>query len=181
MDQPQVVEPGARRAPRLLTVVAAATVATAVLGAAWWVTHPTQLTPVGSEVGLPGVVGQPIVVGLFAYPNGGSVILRDASPRVAPGSAAADVRILWCAAPRGGTPVGAVKATAQASCSETPRLAGQLLTLPTEDTRFGHLVVEIVPLEPGEVTVEGADVSYSAGWQRGKQASGVVVKVDVPA
>jgi hypothetical protein len=43
-------------------------------------------------------------------------------------------------------------------------------------------VLEIVPLEPGEVTtVEGTGIAYSAGLQRGSQASGVVVKVNAAA
>ncbi len=175
----QAAEPAARQASRRPLVAAAVVLAAAVLGGGWWVTHPTRLGAVGSKTSVQVTVGQPVLVGLFAYPRSGSVMLRDATPRVAPGSAAATVRVLWCLAPTGGSPVGAVRATAQAFCAESPSLGGQRLTRPTTDTRFGHLVVEIVPLEPGEVTVEGADVAYSAGLQRGSQRSGVVIKVAV--
>lgn len=177
MDESPAVASDKRQARRPVAIVA---VVIALFGAAWWVTHPTRLSSVGSEVGLQGEVGEPVIVGLFAYPGGGSVVLRDASPRVLPGSAAADVRVLWCASPTGDTPIGALRATAVASCRETPKLDGQPLAIPSAKTRFGHLVLEIVPREPGEVTVEGADVAYSAGLQRGRQASGVVVRVVVP-
>ena len=177
MDESPDAAPADRRAPRLRTVAAALVVVTTALGALWWATHPQRLGPVGNELRVPGVVGQPVVAGLFVYPESGSVVLRNASPRVVPGGAAAEVRILWCAAPTGGTPVGALRVSGEAACARTPALAGQQLTRPTEATRFGHLVVEIVPLEPGEVTVEGAEVAYSDGLQRGEQAAGVVVTV----
>ena len=177
MDETRVVALETKQARRLVAIVA---VVFAILGAAWWVTHPTRLGSVGSEVGLQGEVGEPVVVGLFAYPSGGKVVLRDVSPRVVPGSAAADVRVLWCVSPTGDMPIGALHATAATSCGETPKLDGQPLAMPSAETRFGHLVLEIIPREPGEVTVEGADVAYSAGLQRGREASGVVVRVVVP-
>jgi hypothetical protein len=181
MDKTQAVDSAVRRTPRLLAFAAMAALAAVLLGGTWWVTHPTRLEPVSGVTGMKGAVGQPTLVGLFAYPRNGSVVLRDATPRVAPGSAAANVRVLWCIGPTDGMPIGALPATARASCNETPPLGGQRLTMPMPDTNFGHLVLEIIPLEPGEVTVEGADVAYSAGLQRGKQASGLVVEVNAPA
>jgi hypothetical protein len=181
MDQTQAVDSAARRTPRRLPIFATTALAALFLAGAWWVTHPTRLVPVGSESGMESAVGEPTLVGLFAYPTNGSVVLRDATPRVARGSAAANVRVLWCAGPRDGMPVGAVRATAEEWCSEAPPLGGQLLTLPNADTDFGHLVLEIVPLMRGKVTVEGADIAYSAGLRRGTQASGLVVKVDATA
>jgi hypothetical protein len=105
------------------------------------------------------------------------VVLRDATPRVAAGSAAATVRVLWCVSPTGGIPVGAVRASARETCAETPGLDGQRLTMPNAEDHFAHLVVEVVALEAGEVRIDGADVTYSAGLRRGSQASGVVVKI----
>ncbi|MBC7373101.1 MAG: hypothetical protein H7323_03835 [Frankiales bacterium] len=54
---------------------------------------------------------------------------------------------------------------------------GQRLEEPSVDNRFSHLIVEVVPLVPGEITIEGAQVAYTAGLQRGSQSTGVVVKV----
>jgi hypothetical protein len=65
-------------------------------GAAWWVTHPTELDPVDSRTGVPAVVGSPVLVGVFGYPRDGSVLLRSARPRVREGSADADVRVVYC-------------------------------------------------------------------------------------
>ena len=178
MTEPVVAEPSNKRRSRIPFVVGVAVLVAAVLAGGWWATHPTRLGPVGDVVGVPGTVGQPVLVGLFIYPQNGSVVLRDATPRVASGSAAARVRVLWCVGPEGGTPVGTARGTARQTCAETPGLAGQRLTMPTPENNFAHLVVEVIPLEAGDVRVDGADVAYSAGLRRGSQASGVVVKVE---
>ena len=178
MTEAVVAEPSNKRRSRLPFIVGIAVLAAAVLAGGWWATHPTRLGPVGSVVGLQGTVGQPVLVGLFIYPQNGSVVLRDATPRVASGSAAARVRVLWCVEPERGIPVGTARATARETCAETPDLDGQRLTMPRPENDFSHLVVEVVPLEPGEVRVDGAVVAYSAGLRRGSQASGVVVKVE---
>lgn len=178
MTEPVVAEPSNKRRSRLPFIVGIALLAAAVLTGGWWVTHPTRLGSVGNVVGVPGTVGQPVLVGLFIYPQTGSVVLRDATPRVSSGSAAARVRVLWCVEPEGGTPVGTARATARGTCAETPDLDGQRLTMPRPENNFAHLVVEVVPLEAGEVRVDGADVAYSAGLRRGSQASGVVVRVE---
>lgn len=177
MTEPLVAEPSNKRRSRLAFIAGIAVLAAAVLGGGWWATHPTRLGPVGDVVGVPGTVGQPVLVGLFIYPQTGSVVLRDATPRVAPGSAAARVRVLWCVGPDSRSPVGTARGAARQTCAETPDLAGQRLTMPRPENNFAHLVVEIVPLDAGDVRVDGADVSYSAGLRRGSQASGVVVKV----
>jgi hypothetical protein len=173
------MDPAARPGRRVLAL-GVVVLAVLILGG-WWVTHPTRLAPVGSATSVQATVGQSVVVGLFAYPQDGDVVLRGAVPRVAEGSAAAKVRVLWCVGPPGGSPIGALRATAEASCTQTPRLGGKRLTRPRAQTGFGHLVVEVVPLEPGQVTIEGADVAYSTGLRRGTQSSGVVVKLDAAA
>ena len=104
-------------------------------------------------------------------------MLRDATARVAPGSAPAKVRVLWCVEPDSGSPIGTALGPADEFCGDTPDLDGQRLEEPSVDNRFSHLVVEVVPLVPGEITIEGAQVAYTAGLQRGSQSSGVVVKV----
>lgn len=181
MTETVVAEPSSTRRSHLSLIVGPAVLAAALLGGGWWATHPTRLAAVGSVVGVQGTVGQPVLVGLFAYPQQGSVVLRDATPRVTSGSASARVRVLWCVGPEGGSPLGTARATARDTCAETPDLDGQRLTMPSEINRFAHLVVEIVPLEAGEVRVEGAEVAYSAGMRRGSQASGVVIKVAAAA
>ena len=177
MTEATVAEPAAEQGSRLPLILGLTVLAALLLGGGWWATHPTLLNPGGSAVGMQVTVRQPVLVGLFAYPQDGSVVLRDATPRLASGSAAARVRVLWCVGPRGGSPVGAARATARETCAETPGLDGQRLTMPSAANRFAHLVLEVVPSEAGEVRVEGVDVAYSAGLRRGSQAYGVVVEV----
>lgn len=181
MVEPTVAEPSTGQRSRLPPPVGVAALVAVLLGFGWWATHPTRLGPVGDEVGVPVTVGQPALVGLFAYPQTGSVVLRNATPRVASGSAAARVRVLWCVEPKGGTPVASARSAARETCAETPGLDGQRLAMPSAENRFAHLVLEVVPLEAGEVRIDGADIAYSAGLLRGSQASGVVLKVAAAA
>lgn len=159
----------------LLTAGAVAGLASA----AWWLTHPALLPEVGNEVGLPLQVGKPAVVGQLTYPADGSVQLRAATARVREGSADADVRVVFCVRPEG--PLGAMRESADQSCARTPPLHGQRLAMPSFEGGFGHLAVEVVPREPGEIVIDGLDVAYAAGPRRGTQATGIVVRVTASA
>jgi hypothetical protein len=169
-----------RSSRRLPIVVGAVALLIALAGGGWWVTHPQRLAGLGPGVAVDaeGFVGKPIVVGMFAYPSEGSVRLRSATARVARGSAAAEVRALYCVQPPRGATIGSVRTTAAAACEQTPPPNGQRLAEPDWEAGSAQIVLEIVPLEPGTVTVDGVDVAYSAGLQRGRQSSGLRVRVE---
>ena len=155
----------------------AAAAASAVAAGAWWATHPDDLGGVGDQVGISVGVGEPALVGEFAYPSSGSVVLRAAEARVREGSAAADVRVVFCAQPSVGTPIGVILGRAEDVCADIRPIEGQRLEMPSAANEYGHLVVEVVPRESGEIIIDGLKTSYSSGFQRGTETAGAVVRV----
>lgn len=93
------------------------------------------------------------------------------------GSVPADVRVVFCVRPFVDTPIGSLRERAEQACAKTPPIDGRRLALPTAENDYAHLVVEVIPRQPGDVVVDGLAISYSSGLQRGREAAGTVLKV----
>ena len=133
----------------------------------WWHTHPTLFGPLGAEVGAYQQVGTTGIVGMtYPRPDTKSLLVHAARARVNRGDGAT-VRVLVCRHRPGDDVLGVVRGRLDHWCTSVAE--------PSE-TRLGshdQLVVAVTADKPGPVVVDGIEVTYSAGWQRGTQATGV--------
>lgn len=169
------------RAGRRHLVVAVSAVAVGVGALAWWVTHPTDLEPVGSSVTESVEVGDSAIITMFAHPVSGEVRLVSAEPIIAENSAEATVRVLLCGNPTDlpvNTTIGTDRGRAEEVCSSTRSPQGAMLQ--RVSSRAPYLVIEVTPSAPGTVTISGLRVEYRTGLQRGQQDSGLDVTMRAP-
>lgn len=155
---------------RALAVVLALLLA-AVGGAAWWMSHPRAFQDVGDSMSGPTEPGKPIFLGMVHPPEGVTLDLVDAVPRVLFDNADAELTVHVCRLARPGNAIGIVYADdAQRICASLRAPSG-----PLEEN--DQLVVELVASMTGVVVVDGLDVTYRTGLQRGNQATGVASAV----
>ncbi len=130
-----------------------------------WVTHPRIFGDGGATVTGPTPAGTAAYVGMEVIPRDG-VELHGAVPRVVLDAGDATVTVLVCR-PVGPTGVGLVSAEDIQSLCEP-------LTAPDGPVQRGDfLVAEVVGDFSGLVVLDGIDVTYSSGVQRGTEAVGV--------
>lgn len=160
--------PSRHRTLAVTGVLGAIAVVALVLG--WWRTHPTLLDPPGAEVGSYQQVGSTGIVGMtYPQPDTDSLLVHAARARVHRGDGAT-VRVLVCRHRPGDDALGTVRGRLDHWCAAVEE--------PSE-TRLGshdQLVVTVTADKPGVVVVDGIEVTYSTGWQRGTQATGVLYR-----
>jgi len=139
--------------------------------AAWWVTHPRVFEDHGATVTAPAEVGAPIYVGIETMPRDG-LVLHGATPRVVFETADAQIDVMLCRL-TGVMGVGVVDEEDIAALCEPLRAP----VGPVEEGDF--LVVEIAGDGSGMVVLDGVDLTYSTGIQRGTQAVGMDVGITV--
>lgn len=136
----------------------------ALLVGLWWHTHPNAFPGPGNSFGARPDGQTPIYVGVAWNPPDGTstrVRVHDAQPRAEIfGEATAEV---WACA---GGAIGVVGEDAPEASSCVP--------LGEAEDSWEQLVVRVAPVEPGAVVVlDGIDVTYSYGLQRGTQHTGI--------
>lgn len=137
----------------------------AVLGWAW--RHPQALPGPGSVVGIHNRVGVQAAVGVLSPSLHDDRILtvHSVTPRVRSAPPGTTVRVMAC---RDGA-VGAVRGSLSRFCARVWPAEGAHLR---PGTAGDWLVAVIRSSRPGRVVVDGVEVSYSHGWQRGSQVTG---------
>lgn len=164
----------AARSPRRqrYRIALAVGAAAALLVGLWWHAHPNAFPGPGDSFGARPDDQTPIYVGVaWNPPEGASSRVRvlDAEPRVEVfGEATAEV---WACA---GGAIGVVGEDAPEASSCVP--------LGEADEPGEQLVVRVAPVEPGAVVVlDGIDVTYSYGLQRGTQHTGISGAIVFPS
>lgn len=141
-------------------------------GAAWWWSHPSVFPEVGSEVHGPAETGDTVYVGIAEVPETSELHLIDATPRLVFGEDVADVSVLVCRRANEFSGIGYVFGEdAAESCASLD--APVDTTLSSDD----QLVLQVHTEFSGVVAFDGIDVTYSTGWQRGTQATGLETAV----
>lgn len=154
----------ATRSPRRRgsSIALAGGVVAALLAGLWWHTHPNVFPGPGNSFEARPDDQTPMYVGVAYPPDGAATRVRvlDAEPRAEIfGEATAEV---WACT--GGT-IGVV--------GEDSPEAAACVPLGEAAESWDQLVVRVAPEEPGAVVVlDGIDVTYSTGQQRGTQHTG---------
>lgn len=164
------LETPTRRRSRL-PLAAAAVLSLVVLGVLGWQwRHPHAFPGAGNAVGFnAGQPGTPVFFGV-TYPEDGTdvaVTIHDADVEVV--GAGADATVVVCTlGPQDARSVGVVAGDVSDYCTSLVPAAGAEL-----DVGGRHQVLlEVVPDEPGTLRIDGVDLLYSQGWQRGWQRIG---------
>ncbi|WP_344042298.1 hypothetical protein [Nocardioides panacihumi] len=161
----------------LLAAVAAAFTGVC-LYAAWSLNHPHAFTPYSgpTAAGADGIdVGQTLYAGVdFGDSASGTNVTNSVGPVGVTGSARYTVTYLICTLPAHG--IGAIGSADSLTglCSDVTPAAHQTYNTGSERQ---ELVAAVTLLEPGAVTIRGADVDYTAGIQHGHQRVGIDVAV----
>ncbi len=174
-----------RRRPRWVTWAAAVLLLAGLVTLGWFWRHPTAFPESGGfGIGhddLP--LNTPMYFGMSYQAPGasGEITIHSARANVVRDSAESRIELFVCtieaSADVGG--IGAVyEAEAKRSCSSLVPAEGATLELNAD--LLQQLVIAVSLTEPGQVEVQGIDLNYSHGWQRGTQRMGGDVDVRHP-
>ncbi|PYF98358.1 hypothetical protein SAMN05216184_11110 [Georgenia satyanarayanai] len=159
------------RARRRLLVVLP--VVALVLGAAlWWWSHPRAFLGPGNSMSMLGEPGRSVFMGLDHAPQDSRVDLVDVRPRVVSDDTSAQVTVHVCRIADPHLAVGNAYDHVDDICASLREPTGPLEPL-------DQIVVEVVPQREGEIVIDGLDVFYRTGAQRGTQWSGMHATVEV--
>ena len=145
---------------------------------AWqWRTHPRAFEAAGGwTAGHDSLAaGRTVYVGMSyeAREARGHATLETLSPRVVLNSSNATIRLFVCHVNPDGD-VGAIGVEGRRhiddDCRSLVPARGARVELNAEPKQ--QVVIEISPRRPGQVLVDGIDITYSHGWQRGLQRVG---------
>ncbi len=142
----------------------------AVLGAGWWWSHPTLYGEVGDEFGARPERLVPVYVDMGLMPEDEQASIISARPRVQVfGEAQAEV--LLCE----GAQIGIVYGTdVEPPCSP--------IGFQGAATSGDQVVLRVTPESPGAVVVvDGIDLTYTTGLQRGTEHTGTAGVIVFPA
>lgn len=159
-----------RGTARLMVLVLVGAV---VLTGLWQWRSPGAFGEQGSEVAMYSQVGTTALFGV-ATPrqdmDPAVLELRSVEPQIATGDAEVDV--LVCRPRPGAGGIGTARGVGALNRFCQSHEAA-------EDTQFApgdDLILRVHSEEPGRVVVEGIKVTYSHGWRRGSQVTGVTAK-----
>ena len=143
-----------------------------VLGAAlWWWSHPRAFEEGGIGI-MPGEPGRSVFVGMSRAPADARVSLIDVRPRIVADDTSAQVTVHVCRiADRDLGGVGNAYDRVDDICASLREPTGPLEPL-------DQLIVEIVARDEGVLVMDGVDVVYRAGAQRGTQSTGLHTTVE---
>lgn len=146
--------------------------AAALAIATWWWRHPTLFLPTGGTIGSERVpIGRPIHVGVVGLRAGDSatVTIDQVVAQVSQNSADASISFSVCSDPDG-VPIGIANGRLDRWCGQIDPVEKAELT--TGEGHFDQVVITIVPARAGAVEIDGVELTYSYGWQRGSQLTG---------
>lgn len=144
-----------------------------VLGTAlWWWTHPRAFSGPGNSLSMLGEPGRSAFAGMEYAPHDARVTLVDVLPRVVSNDASAEVTVHVCRVADPHLSVGGAYDHVDDVCASLREPTGPL---EADD----QLVVEIIAQKQGEIVIDGLDVVYRTGVQRGTQWTGEHVTVEV--
>jgi hypothetical protein len=161
----------------------------AVGWAAWWLTHPNVLFPLGNGVGTKMVVGETNAYGTTIITDRGhdgngsqpvTITIHRVTPVVTENTANANVSVVLCEGPQAGS-VGAVTAADVAQLCQTTTPVADESKFSFNYLKGQQLIVLITPRQPGVVVIHGFQVTYQDGLRRGTQLTGVNIKVHARA
>lgn len=178
MEQPSPAAARARRAARRYSRSALATVALLVMvgiAAGWWITHPGAFADYGPAAVETGSVraGEVVLVDGVLAPDG-IVELRRVEPQLAAGSAEVTMFVQVCSEGAAGGVGFVVGQPLEPFCPEPQIVSGTEFGAPGQ-----QLVVTMVPTEPGEIVIDGFEVSYRRGLRFGSQLTGARIEISV--
>lgn len=183
----------ARRLPGRRWIVAVLVVLVALgltLAYSLWWTKPTTFGVSGNEFGS-NVFGfrqttetmHPVTVDMVqrsVYDDAETITVHDVSPRVVANTADALITFAVCRRSED-FPFASADGPGERSCETVSGVEGQQMHL-TGDA-ITTITMTVAPRRHGRVVIRGMEVDYSRGsdhlWQRGSQATGPVVKVQV--
>lgn len=169
-----VVADPPRRTRRAARAVAVGLVLLLAVVALWQWRSPRAFGEQGSRVGMYNQVGTTALVGVLMAPrvgDPGGVTVHDVEPQVVEGDAT--VEAFLCRRSAGDGALGAARGEVAARYCESQRTPAGARMGATDD-----LVLRIHATEPGKVVVEGVEITYSHGWRRGSQVTGMTVVVE---
>lgn len=164
--------PLARRGRAQWRVVALAALLAVALGAVlWWWSHPRAFEEQAGMGIVPAEPGRALFEGMV-HPYASDLTLLDVRPRIVSDDASAEVTVHVCRVVEPGSAVGNAYDDVDEFCASLREPTGAL-----EAT--DQLLVEVVAQEEGEVVIDGLDVTYRSGLQRGTQHTGLHLTVEV--
>ncbi len=149
----------------------------------WW-TKPNTFTDVGNGLSMKQTVADlhPVTFDMVqrsVHEDPETITLNGVRPRVLTNTADALVTFAICQ--RSGEPFMSADGVAARSCELVTDVDGERVRLTPAATTT--ITMTVTPRRPGQVVIRGMDVTYARGsdhlWQRGTQATGPVVKVNV--
>jgi hypothetical protein len=162
-----------RRRRRILRAVAVL-VAVTVLALAWWQRHPRAFSEASGAVGIYSRVGATSILGIGspgAEPV--TVTLRSVEP-LAVRDDGATMAAYVCHFPAHRTShVGAVRGPLEKACPGHEPAEGASMRLGPDSP--DQLVLAIASDDPARVRLRGVEVTYTRGWQTGRQRIGPTI------
>ncbi|WKN46745.1 hypothetical protein [Nocardioides sp. Arc9.136] len=149
----------------------------------WW-TKPSTFTAVGNGFSTKQAASNPhpVTFDMVQRPiheDPETITVNGVRPRVVTNTA--DALITFAVCQRSGEPFIAADGTADRSCDSLADVAGRKVRLAPAATTT--IAMTVTPRRAGRVVIRGMDVTYVRGadhlWQRGTQATGMVVNVKV--
>ncbi|HEU4566417.1 MAG TPA: hypothetical protein VFR99_00180 [Marmoricola sp.] len=174
----------AKRRRALLFVVAVAVVA--VAGMVLWNWRQISVYPKTGGWGAGShtwSVGRPIYFGMSYEPHDahGTITIRSARANVVHDSANARIVFQVCTIDPG-EEIGAIGSSDERGirkyCSSLVPAAGATLKLNARP--FQQVVMAVTLTRPGEVEIDGMNIDYERGWQRGSDLTGGTIVVGGP-
>ena len=165
-------------------VVVATIVGLALAYSSWW-TKPTTFGGVGNEFGFKQTTEtlHPVTIDMVqrsAHADAETITVHDVSPRIITNTA--DALITFAVCRRSGDSLFmAADGLAKRSCETLTEVEGQQVRL-TGDA-ITTITMTVAPRRHGRVVIRGMEVDHTRGpdrlWQRGREATGPVVKLNV--
>jgi hypothetical protein len=149
----------------------------------WW-TKPSTFTAVGNGFSMRQTAPDlhPVTFDMVQrsiHEDPETITLNGVRARVVTNTA--DALISYAVCQRSGEPFMAADGAAARSCEIVDDVAGRRVSLTPAATTT--ITMTVTPRRAGRVVIRGMDVTYARGsdhlWQRGTQATGPVVKVNV--
>ncbi|PSL01090.1 hypothetical protein CLV30_11525 [Haloactinopolyspora alba] len=138
----------------------------------WWWRSPELFGGQGSTLTIRDETGTVALAGVLVVPQqvgDGTVTVHSAQPRIVKAADGTEVDVLACHDGSFGTARG--RDSLDEYCMSHGEVAGARLD------EGDSLVVAVRSDEPQRVVVDGVDVTYSYGWQRGTQTTGLTAVV----
>jgi hypothetical protein len=158
---------------RKLLMMALSLAVVAVSVGVWQWKSPDAFAEQGSEAGIHNPVGTAVLVGV-ATPrqemDPAVLTVHSVEPQITEGDAQVDVIVCHTGPGRDG--IGAVRGPVDSYCESHRAPDGARLG------QHDDVILRVHSDKPGHVVIEGVKVTYSHGWRRGSQVTGLTVKVD---